>query len=70
MHNFKITEYTDSSLSWFFSVPSGKDRNRAFSQVPVTFFHMLKNPRFIIIRMSDELLIVLLKKMQIGLSIK
>ena len=53
MHNFKITEYTDSFLSWFSSIPSGKDRNRAFNQVTLTFFHNLKHPLFIVIQISD-----------------
>jgi hypothetical protein len=74
MHNFKITEYTDSFLSWLLSVSSEKDRNRAFRQVTVTFFHILKHPLFVIqiydVMASLELQIVPINKMQIGLSIK
>jgi hypothetical protein len=52
MHNFKIKN-TGSFFSWFFSVPSGKDRNRTFNQVTVTFFHILKHPLFTVNQMAD-----------------
>jgi hypothetical protein len=53
MHNFKIKKH--GFLSWGFSVPSGKDRDRTFNQVTVTFFHILKHPLFTVIQMPDAM---------------